>query len=83
MFLIFGYDFIDDTIMFQFFARFASTLPKQYFQYLSIGFFELFLGLLSGIIGYVKKNKILIILSFYPLIMNVIIFIAFNIIIFE
>jgi len=83
MFLIFGYEFIDDTIMFQFFARFTSYLPKQYFQYLSIGFFELFLGLLSGVIGYIKKDKILMLLSFYPLIINIAIFVVFKTIIYH
>jgi hypothetical protein len=43
----------------------------------------MFLGLISGVIGYIKKDKILMLLSFYPLIINIAIFIAFKTIIYH
>jgi hypothetical protein len=58
-------------------------LPKLPFQYLSFGFFSIFLAIVSLIIGITKKEKLIIILSLYPLLVDILIFFGFTTIIYH
>ena len=77
--LIFGENIIKDTIIFQI-KNTGTGMPKEYFisQYLSIGLFFIFLGLLSTIYALRSKNKILLLFSIYPIISDIIIFFLFR-----
>lgn len=74
--LIFGENFINDTLIFQV-KNTGSRISQDYFtfQYLSIGLFLIFLGLLSFVYALHSKNKILLLFSIYPLLADIIIFI--------
>jgi len=81
---IYGYNFIDQTIFFQIFAkRNLAILPKLPFQYLQFGFFSLFLAVISLIIGIVKKDRFVLIFSIYPLVIDSVIFFGFTTIIYH
>ena len=78
--LIFGENIINDTITYQIKNLGVSKTSESYFtfQYLSIGFFLIFLGLISVIYAYIQKDKILILLSLYPLLTDALIFFTFK-----
>jgi hypothetical protein len=79
--LIFGYNFIDDTILFQVFSKMTYTqTPKLIYQYISLGFFTMFLALISAFLCYEKKDKTLLLFSFYPLIINLLILVSLKIV---
>lgn len=75
MVLIFNWNFIDQTIIFQISSKVITNAPeKLVWQYLGMGFFTFFLGLISIYVAFEKKDKILMLLSVYPLIIDLIIF---------
>lgn len=83
-YLLFGFNFIDQTILFQVFAKVnLGILPKLPFQYLELGFFSMFLALISVIVGIYKKNKFVILFSLYPMVIDIIIFFGFMTIIYH
>ena len=56
-YLIYGFNFIDQTLLFQIFAKSnPNILPKLPFQYLEFGFFSIFLALVSLVVGITKKE---------------------------
>lgn len=68
IYLIFGFNFFDNSILFQISTKlFEDKMPKLVFQYLDLGYFSLFFALLSAVFAYWKKNKILLLLSLYPI----------------
>ena len=68
MLSLFGYSFIDNSVLFQITTKIREeTLPKLVFQYLDLGYFSLFLALLSAFFAYMKKNKIVLLFSLYPI----------------
>ncbi|MBS3055135.1 MAG: glycosyltransferase family 39 protein [Candidatus Aenigmarchaeota archaeon] len=83
-YLIYGFNFIDQTVLFQFFAKSNYTLlPKLPFQYLALGFFSIFLSVVCLVIGLMKKEKLLIVFSLYPLLIDGLIFFGFTTIIYH
>ena len=83
-YLIYGFNFIDQTVYFQIFAKTnLSILPKLPLQYLGFGFFSVFLALISLAIGVSKKDKLTILFSAYPLFIDALIFSGFTVIIYH
>ncbi|MEM5829870.1 MAG: glycosyltransferase family 39 protein [Candidatus Aenigmatarchaeota archaeon] len=78
LFSIFGYNFIHDTIIFQFFSRLISTKPKLIFQYLNFGFFTIFLCLVSSLVLSRQENKKYMLFSLYPLLVDSILLLSFK-----
>lgn len=71
IFSLFGYTFVDNSILFQITTKIKEeTLPKLVFQYLDLGYFSLFLALLSAIFAYLKKNHIILLFSLYPILID-------------
>lgn len=77
---IFGHEFFNDTVNFQIFSKFSLYYPKPIGQYVGIGFFFVFMGLISVLIALKKKDRIFILLSTYPLIADSLIFFGLRII---
>jgi len=77
--LIFGENIINNTIIFQI-KNTGIPISQEYFtfQYLGIGLFFIFLGLLSSVYAFQSKNKILMLFSLYPVITDVVIFFLFR-----
>jgi len=73
--LIFGENIIKDTIIFQI-KNTGVRESQEYFtsQYLGIGSFFIFLGILSSAYTIKSKNKVLTLFSIYPIIADIIIF---------
>lgn len=83
-YLAYGYNFVDQTVLFQIFAKNNLTiLPKLTFQYLNFGFFSLFLAVLSLAVGLMRRDNLVIILSIYPLLIDTVIFFGFTTIIYH
>ena len=81
---IYGFNFIDQSLLFQLFAKSnPNILPKLPFQYLGFGFFSIFLASISLIIGITKKEKLVVLFSLYPLLIDVLIFSGFTVIIYH
>jgi 4-amino-4-deoxy-L-arabinose transferase-like glycosyltransferase len=78
-YLIFGYRFIEDTILFNFYAKLAfRKIPKLPFQYLNMGYFTIFLAIFSAFLAYFNKLKIALLFSIYPLLIDLSIFFVFT-----
>jgi len=52
-------------------------------QYWGIGFFSIFLGLISAFVGYMKNDRILLLLSLYPIAADIFIFFSLQMIIYH
>jgi 4-amino-4-deoxy-L-arabinose transferase-like glycosyltransferase len=79
MFLIFGWNCINQTILFHIVSKVITKwMEKLVWQYLSMGFFTFFLGLISIYVAFDKKDKLLLLFSVYPLIIDMIIFFGLN-----
>jgi hypothetical protein len=84
LYILFGYNFIDDTILFHINTKVIETnLPKLHYQYLGIGFFTIFLGFLSTGIALMRKNKLLLLISAYPILADLVVFFGFKTIIYH
>jgi 4-amino-4-deoxy-L-arabinose transferase-like glycosyltransferase len=84
LYLVFGYNFIDDTVLYQVYARLYSVqLPKMYSQYLDYGFFTLFLCLVSTYVAYIKKDNLLLLLSVYPIVIDLLVLATFKTVIYH
>jgi len=84
MFSLFGYSFVDNSILFQITTKIREeTLPKLVFQYLDLGYFSLFLALLSAIFAYLKKNKMILLFSLYPIIIDLLILLSLKTVIYH
>jgi Gpi18-like mannosyltransferase len=77
--LIFGENIIRDTVIFQV-KNTGVKASQEYFtfQYLSIGLFFIFLGLLSAVYAFRSKDKTWLLFSLYPVIADVMIFFLFK-----
>jgi Gpi18-like mannosyltransferase len=74
-FILFGYNFIDQTILFHINTKVIEThLPKLQFQYLGMGFFTIFLGLISTCISLIRKDRLMLLLSVYPIFADLLVF---------
>jgi len=81
---VYGFNFIDQTVLFQIFAKTNfNILPKLPFQYLGLGFFSIFLAIISLAIGLMKKEKLVVLFSLYPLVVDALIFFGFTVIIYH
>jgi len=79
MFLIFGWDYINQTVLFHISSKVVvREMKKLTWQYLSMGFFTFFLGLISAYVAFDKKDRLLLLFSVYPLIVDFIIFFGLN-----
>jgi Gpi18-like mannosyltransferase len=70
---IFGSQYIEQTISYQIFSKISMEASGVQMQYWSIGYFFIFLALISIVTAYVSKDKILLLFSSYPLIIDIII----------
>jgi hypothetical protein len=83
-FIIFGFNFIDSTILFHINTKIIKThLQKLYFQYLGIGFFTMFLGLISSGVAIMRKNRMMLLFSAYPIFADLLVFFGFRTIIYH
>lgn len=74
-YLLFGPNLIKDTIMFQLSTKIIEVYSQKiYYQYLGIGLFTIFLGLISASIVILKKDRLTSLLSIYPIIADLIVF---------
>jgi hypothetical protein len=71
--LIFGPHYTEQTISYQLFSKTYANALEIEMQYWNIGYFFLFLSLISLVIAYSKKDKILMLLAAIPLIADMII----------
>jgi 4-amino-4-deoxy-L-arabinose transferase-like glycosyltransferase len=84
MISIFGSVYVNQTISFHLFSKVVMEgLTKLTWQYWGIGFFFFFLALTSAFIGFLKKDKILLFFSIYPLIVDLFIFFGLKTIIYH
>jgi len=74
----FGDEFIRETILFQIYARFLSTTSKSIFQYFNFGFFTFFLCIISTIVALTRKDKLLMLFSLYPILIDSLLFLFFR-----
>jgi 4-amino-4-deoxy-L-arabinose transferase-like glycosyltransferase len=79
-YFIFGYSFIKSTILYHFFVnvKFPNEIAFLSWQYFSLGFFTIFISLISLTFSYFKKEEKLFLFSFYPLIYDSIILLIFK-----
>jgi len=83
-YLAYGYNFVDQTVLFQIFAkRNLNILLKLPFQYLGFGFFSIFLAAVSLTVGVMRKDKLVMLLSLYPIAIDAVIFFGFTTIIYH
>jgi len=77
MIFVFSWNFIDQTIIFQISSKVTTkTSEKLLWQYLGMGFFTFFLGLISAYVAFEKKDRLLLLFSVYPLIVDLVIFLG-------
>ncbi len=70
---IFGQNYINQTVYYHLFSKVSLKAPKyQKMQYFGMGFFPMFIALLSIPVAYVEKDRILFFLAFTPLITDLI-----------
>ncbi len=84
MLFIFGSNFFIQTVLFHISTKIAvEGLTKLVWQYWSIGFFSVFLALISAFVAHIKKDKLLLLFSIYPLIVDILILLGLNLIIYH
>jgi len=76
--IVFGYDFINQTIGFQLFSQVVYNLPKHLDQFQSFGFFTFFLSLIAAFVGYWNKDKLLMTLAIYPALIDILLIASFK-----
>jgi hypothetical protein len=74
-YISFGYQFIKDTIIYHLSANIKQSIGIANWidQYLTLGFFTIFLSFFSLAFGIFNKNKIIILLSVFPLLYDLIV----------
>jgi 4-amino-4-deoxy-L-arabinose transferase-like glycosyltransferase len=78
---VFGSSYIDQTVSYQIFSKVAlSAAGIQRMQYWGIGFFFLFLSLLSAFVAYTKKDRILLLFAIIPLISDTLILLGLRLV---
>ena len=79
-YFLFGYSFIKSTILYHFFAnvKLKSEIASLSLQYFSLGFFTIFVSLISITFSYFEKEEKLFLFSFYPLLYDLIILFIFR-----
>ena len=73
LFLIFGSNYVDQTVSYQLFSKVYMSAFGVDMQYWNIGYFFLFLSLVSAVVAYANKDKVLLLLASMPLIADMII----------
>lgn len=77
----FGPGPIDQTVSYHLFSKVAlSASGVQKMQYWGIGYFFLFLSLISAVVAYTKKDKIILLFAVIPLIADAIILLGLNLV---
>jgi hypothetical protein len=78
--LIFGFDFIKDTVFYHFESniKLSISLANWILQYLSLGFFTLFICFISLVFGYFKKDFMLLAFSIFILFYDITILLIFR-----
>jgi hypothetical protein len=78
--LIFGFDFIKDTVFYHFESniKLPISLANWILQYLSLGFFTLFICFISLVFGYFKKDFMLLAFSIFILFYDITILLIFR-----
>jgi 4-amino-4-deoxy-L-arabinose transferase-like glycosyltransferase len=78
--LIFGFDFIKDTVFYHFESniKLPISLANWVLQYLSLGFFTLFICFISLVFGYFKKDFMLLAFSIFILFYDITILLIFR-----
>jgi hypothetical protein len=79
-YFLFGYSFIKSTLLYHFFAnvKLPSKIASLSLQYLSLGFFTFFISLISLAFSYFEKKEKVFLLSFYPLLYDLVILLIFK-----
>jgi hypothetical protein len=79
-YFLFGYSFIKSTILYHFFAnvKLPSEIASLSLQYLSLGFFTIFISLISLAFSYFEKEEKVFLFSFYPLLYDLLILLIFK-----
>lgn len=67
---IFRENYIDQTVFYHVFSKVVTTSEIQRMQYWGIGYFFFFLTLISALIGYTKKDRLLFLFAVIPLIVD-------------
>ena len=81
IFSTFGSSYIDQTISYHLFSKvIMGSKDIQTMQYWSIGYFFLFLSLISTFVGYVEKDKTLLLFSVTALVADIMILIGLRLI---
>jgi hypothetical protein len=80
IYLLFGYNFIEDTGIYHLGRniKFEVGLANWIWQYISFGFFTIFISLICISIGYFRKDLKLILFSSFPLIYDITILLVFK-----
>lgn len=79
--LLFGEGFVDQTIKYHIFSKVSMGSPEsQKMQYWNMGFFTIFLSTISAMVGYIEKDKKLMLLSIVPIIVDLTILFGINLI---
>jgi hypothetical protein len=78
--LIFGFNFIKDTVFYHFESniKLSISLANWILQYLSLGFFTLFICFISLVFGYFKKDFMLLAFSIFILFYDITILLIFR-----
>ena len=78
---VFGRTYIDQTVFYQMFSKVILNVSEtQGMQYWGIGFFFLFLALISAFVAYMKKDRILLLFATIPLIADIIILLGLRLV---
>jgi len=79
-YFLFGYSFIKSTILYHFFAnvKLPGEIASLSLQYLSLGFFTIFISLISLAFSYFEKEEKVFLFSFYPLLYDLVILLIFK-----
>ena len=79
--LVFGQAYIQQTVYYHAFSKVVLEAPRgQKMQYLGIGFFSMFLALLSASVGYAEKDRVLLVLAITALATDLIILVGLKLI---
>ena len=80
LYTLFGSNFIIDTVFYHFESniKIPLSLANWIWQYFSLGFFTIFISLLSLTFGYFKKDYKIMLFSAYPLIYDLIVLLIFR-----
>ena len=73
LFTLFGFTYFKDTVIYHFYSNIKIGIANWIDQYLTLGFFTIFLALFSFVYAMVEKNKLIALFAGYPLLYDLII----------